>query len=138
MTKYVIDEDLYAKALEELKAKWRQKSPKLGEPLLQNSAKHTFATAWRYATQHHEQRKPKPTSPELPEVRNNPQVSAEGNARMRESMERFRTTITKNHSSAFEMMKANHRTALIHFFTMDNGLSQATAEEIVDNHILIH
>lgn len=123
MPDYTITRELWNTALEEMRVQWRKKSPKVSEERINYAAETSLNTAWSYAIRHHDQFKLQPVALDLPPIK---------------GMEEFQQNLLKQHENIFKGIQNQHRASLIHLFTMEDGLSQKTAEKIVDEHILIH
>ena len=126
MTKYSIDPGLYDQAVKEYEVKWR------------GDAEGVFRRTMQLVIQSHEQNRPQMVPVNLPDRKENPRLSKEANNRIQADMEKFRAHVLEGQEKTFELIQSNHRAGLIKLLTMENGLTQATAEKIVDKHVLIH
>ena len=115
-SKYTIPESLYERALKEFMVGVRGLTPltPVSDNMVQSGAKALLDQALAYVEYAHKRHLANTTEDqELAK-----QISLGENARM--------------------LLFQNHRAGLIYLLTMENGITRATAEEIVDKHILIH
>jgi hypothetical protein len=123
---YQVDQNLYDQALAQLRQKFGQDAAKV------------FANSWRYATEANDKRAP--VRKTRAEVEARYTIPSGLSAEVASSMAKFRETQietgVKNADDIFEIMMKNHRAGLLQFFTMDGDISQALAEQIVDQCIL--
>lgn len=136
MAEYTISTNLYNKALNELTAQWRRKYPNVSEACIEEHAEQVFSRLLQGAVVCHEYYAPQRVETGLRDYATRADFFG-GEAAMRtiEEMDRIMAGIQSEISTLSE---TTHRAGLIKIFTMDSGISQATAEQIVDNHILIH
>ena len=140
MHKYTINPTLYAQALEELAVQWRRKMPDTPEPRVQEGVRNAFTRSWQLATDHHEEVLARQSVVADTSVMSRLDVALRqfGNASLQEKLGRLRQTISQGAEKSAAIIAANHRAGLIQLFTMNDGVSQTTAEQIVDKHILVH
>ena len=141
MAEYKINSDLLAKAYEELAVNLRRRSPTIPESMIQDSARRVFSHSWHLATKHHDQHAPQPAkvvaeSPALQRMADMPEMPERMRERLREQAANSQKRMQESNDKMHQMVVDNHRAGLIQLFTMSDGVSQATAEQIVDNHIL--
>lgn len=140
MTEYTIDSRLLAKALQESAAGWRRKLPAITEGQIKNQ----FYLTWKLVTGNNDSYVPYTREPVLrPEPKISERLAGRiSPQRMEQLADRVREANALSQERARsdnEYVAATHRAGLILLLTTGpGGISQSTAEKIVDNHILIH
>ena len=142
-TKYIIPTNLYEKALAEMTLNHRRRSPSrhITDAMIRTGVKEVLDFSLGSVARLHEnyldsRRAPSVSESSTRTVTSN--FSDEAQRRMREFREKRQREQVDFRDRMVQMLLDSHRSGLIKLLTLDGGISRATAEEIVDKHILIH
>ena len=153
MSKYTINTDLYQKALAEIYDDYMSKNPirsELARATIENSVRdhavNTFSQIWQSTVRMNEDhiayRATQTAAPvvDLGMERKIAGLDESGRQMMRNFRRESSAMMQKNSEGRQKLFDDNHRFTLVLLFSSPNGggLSKATAEKIVDEHILIH